>query len=405
MRQDKRGTTTPEAAAALLLEALGVSPKTEIVPLFQALDRISAQEISAVVPQPPFSRAPLDGYALRAAEACGGTPERPVILPVSQSICAGQAAQPLYPGTAARIMTGAPVPLGADCVLRQEDTDCGREWVRLYASPKAGGNICLQGEDLALGAPVVPAGIRLEEAHLGLLAGQGIAQAAVACRPRVAVLPTGDELACAGTPLPPGKIYDANGMLLWGRLVRWGADPTLYRPQEDELESLGKRLSALLEEYPLVITTGGVSVGDKDLLPKAAAESGARILFHGLAVKPGSPALGAERAGHLLLALSGNPFAAFATLELLARPVICRLLGQRERIPPRIPAVLAAPFPKASPVRRLVRARLEGGSVTPPPQGHGAGGIAALAGCNCLIDLPAGSPAMEIGDAVEVLVL
>ena len=369
MPQKKRGQTPVEEAVARILNALDVPEKTEEIPLLQALGRVAAGDVCARVAQPPFDRSALDGYALRAADIAAAGPETPVTLPVSRYLCAGSdPGGPLAPGTAARIMTGAPVPAGADCVLRQEDTESNGQTVTFHAPVEARANVCFAGEDIAPGKCLVSAGTRLDEVTLGLLAGQGVQTVTVYAKPRAALMPTGDELCSPETPLRPGKIYDSNGPMLAARMLRLGA------------------------------------VGDRDYLPQAAEEAGAKLLFYGIDAKPGTPALAAGKDGHVLLCLSGNPFASFATFELLARPALAKLQGA-DPAPVRVRAALANGFGKPSPLRRFVRATLMGGVVTLPKGGHFSGGIGALAGCNCLVDVPAGSRALNAGDEVEVILL
>lgn len=405
MPQKKRGQTPVEEAVARILNALDVPEKTEEIPLLQALGRVAAGNVCARVAQPPFDRSALDGYALRAADIAAAGPETPVTLPVSRYLCAGSdPGGPLAPGTAARIMTGASVPAGADCVLRQEDTESDGQTVTFHAPVEARANVCFAGEDIAPGKCLVPAGTRLDEVYLGLLAGQGVQTVTVYAKPRAALMPTGDELCSPETPLRPGKIYDSNGPMLAARMLRLGAEPTLLAAGPDDPAALAGKLARLLAEYPLVITTGGVSVGDRDYLPQAAEEAGAKLLFYGIDAKPGTPALAAGKDGHVLLCLSGNPFASFATFELLARPALAKLQGA-DPAPVRVRAALANGFGKPSPLRRFVRATLMGGVVTLPKGGHFSGGIGALAGCNCLVDVPAGSRALNAGDEVEVILL
>lgn len=406
MTQDNKERIPVEEAIARIMEAAGRPKETEEVPLLHALGRILAEDVTAVIPQPPFTRSPLDGYALHAADIEGAAPDSPVSLPVVQYIPAGGIAKAKLPaGSAARIMTGAPVPEGADCIIRQEETDEGEKQALFYRSIKAGQNICLQGEDIAAGEVLVPAGTRLSFAHLGLMAGQGIGSIAAFLKVRVAVMATGDELVACGQPLLPGQIYDSNCLMLSARLSEMGAEPVMCPAGPDEPKRLAAMTDQLLKQYPLVITTGGVSVGQKDYMPEVAERLGMRLLFHGIAAKPGSPVLAAERNGHVLLALSGNPFASVATFELLAVPVLAKLAGESQWEALRVTARLKGDFQKGSQMRRYVRARIEGGEVTVPEKGHSSGGIGTLAGCNCLIDIPGGSGPLKAGDEVTVWML
>lgn len=244
MPQKKRGQTPVEEAVARILNALDVPEKTEEIPLLQALGRVAAGDVCARVAQPPFDRSALDGYALRAADIAAAGPETPVTLPVSRYLCAGQRPRrPLAPGTAARIMTGAPVPAGADCVLRQEDTERNGQTVTFHAHVEARANVCFAGEDIAPGKCLVPAGTRLDEVYLGLLAGQGVQTVTVYAKPRAALMPTGDELCSPETPLRPGKIYDSNGPMLAARMLRLGAEPTLLAAGPDDPAALAGKLA------------------------------------------------------------------------------------------------------------------------------------------------------------------
>lgn len=401
---DSRGKTPVEKAVSLIVKALSGPVDTERVTIMEALGRVLAGDIKAMVPQPPFTRSPLDGYALRAADIAGASRDNPICLPVSQYIPAGSGRpERLLEGTAARIMTGAPVPEGADCVIRQEDTDEEEENARFFAYVSKGQNICYEGEDIAKGELLTAAGVRLTYAHIGLLAGQGVKHVEVYQNPKVAVMSTGDELVPAGRPLVAGKIYDSNSMMLWARLLELGIKAEIYPAGPDEPEALAAVVDKLLTEYTLVITTGGVSVGKKDYMPKVAGLVDTSLLFHGIDAKPGSPVLAAQRGGSVLLALSGNPFASMATFELLALPAVAKISGESQWRAVRVKAKLKGNFKKSSTIRRFIRARIEGGYVVIPEKGHSSGGIGTLAGCNCIIDVPAGSGPLSEGDQVTVL--
>ena len=239
----KRGRTPVEEAARLLCACVKHTCAAERIPLEAAVGRVCMQDIFAAVCQPPFSRSPLDGYAARSADIAQASSAKPAVLPVSLHLYAGSTPAPLAPGTAARVMTGAPVPEGADCVVAQEQTDCGQKTVSIYKSVSGGANICLRGEDFQAGEPLTRRGQRLDFARIGLLAGQGIASVEVSKKPRVAVLSTGDELTGAGLPLAPGKIYDSNCAMLCARLAELGAQAFPLSPCADDLDALCARIS------------------------------------------------------------------------------------------------------------------------------------------------------------------
>ena len=274
MPQKKRGQTPVEEAVARILNALDVPEKTEEIPLLQALGRVAAGDVCARVAQPPFDRSALDGYALRAADIAAAGPETPVTLPVSRYLCAGSdPGGPLAPGTAARIMTGAPVPAGADCVLRQEDTESNGQTVTFHAPVEARANVCFAGEDIAPGKCLVPAGTRLDEVSLGLLAGQGVQTVTVYAKPRAALMPTGDELCSPETPLRPGKIYDSNGPMLAARMLRLGAEPTLLAAGPDDPAALAAQAEALLNKSEgFALLDGSVEEPMKAAIRAAGAE-------------------------------------------------------------------------------------------------------------------------------------
>ena len=384
-----------------------VSPLgTEEVPLTCSLGRTLEGEVIATMDQPPVDRSPLDGYALRAADAAGAGRDWPAALRVAGRVYAGDAAAaPVGPGEAARIMTGAMLPPGCDCVVRQEDTDMGAPVVQIYASPGPGGNVVRRGEDFRAGDPLLPAGTRLDAAGVGLLASAGLTEVKVRRRPRVGVLVTGDEVVSPGvSPLPAGKIYDANQALLLSQLAELGFPDAAGARAEDRPERAAEAMADLLERCDLLITTGGVSVGEKDILHQALPLLGAEQVFWKVRLRPGTPAMFSLWRGRPILSLSGNPFAAFATFELLGRPLLAALSGEAHLLPRRMRAVLVTPFPKGSPVRRFVRGRYENGRVT-LPEGHASGALQSLAGCCCLVDIPSGSGPVEVGQEIGILML
>ena len=374
---------------------------TEILPLERTLSRTLAADVAAPLDQPPFDRSPLDGYALRSADLTGANREHPAVLEVVDTVYAVDEARiPVGPGQAVRLMTGAMLPPGCDCVVPQEDTDRG-DPVSVFVSLKPFQNYVYQGEDYRKGALLLEKSTRLDAAALGVLAGAGLTEAEVCRRPRVGLLTTGDEVVSPGTALPAGKIYGSNQMLLAARLAELGFE-TETAHRGDDPAAVAEAMRELLEICDVLLTTGGVSVGDKDIFHQALPLLGAERIFWRVNLKPGTPAMYSVYEGKPILSLSGNPFAAFTTFELLARPLLAALSG--EEGPRWGEGVLDTPFPKASPRRRFIRGRYEHGHIT-LPEGHSSGMLASLVGCNCLAELPAGSPPAEAGTRVRILLL
>ena len=395
----KTGLTLEEAQTAILLNRVPLG--TQMLPLERALGRTLAADVAAPLDQPPFDRSPLDGYALRSADLAGADRDHPAVLEVVDTVYAGDEARiPVGPGQAVRLMTGAMLPPGCDCVVPQEDTDRG-DPVSVFVSLKPFQNYVYQGEDYRKGTLLLEKGTRLDAAALGVLAGAGITEVEVYRRPRVGLLTTGDEVVSPGTPLPAGKIYGSNQMLLAARLAELGVE-TETAHQGDDPAAVAEAMRELLEICDVLLTTGGVSVGDKDIFHQALPLLGAERIFWRVNLKPGTPAMYSVYEGKPILSLSGNPFAAFTTFELLARPLLAALSG--EEGPRWGEGVLDTPFPKASPRRRFIRGRYENGHIT-LPEGHSSGMLASLVGCNCLAELPAGSPPAEAGTRVRILLL
>lgn len=390
--------------AALDEIASSITPLgTETVSLVQAVGRTLAQDMVAACDQPPFPRSPLDGYALRSADTAGASPETPVSLTVLETVYAGHVPTvSLAPGQTIRIMTGAPLPQGCDCVLRLEDTDQGSPTVQIYKSLSPYENYVPAGNDFTAGTLLLPAGTVCNAAAIGIAASAGFPELPVHKLPVVGLMTTGDEVAPPqARPLPPGKIYGSNGHLLLARLQELGIPTVHCRHAIDDPSQVAEELRQLLAVCDCVITTGGVSVGDKDIFHEALPLLGANRRFWRVQLKPGTPVMYSLYEGKPILSLSGNPFAALATFELLARPMLADLAGQPHWHWTTEEAVLDTPFPKSSIGRRFVRATLQNGHVKLPEM-HSSGALASVLGCNCLVEFPAGSPAMEPGQTVTV---
>jgi molybdopterin molybdotransferase len=311
-------------------------------------------------------------------------------------------------------MTGAPMPEGSDAMLPKEDVREDAQEVLVFCPVKTHENYIFQGEDIKKGQPLISPGERLDFVRLGLLAGMGLAEVPVFRPPEIGILCTGDELIPPGNPLPPGKIYNNNGVLLSTRLEELGFHPRLLPIMEDESETAAAAIRPLMEgtsAFPgldILITTGAVSVGDKDIMQDVLTRLEAERLFWRMNFKPGSAILCGVYREKLLLCLSGNHFAAVANLELLVRPVLAKLARRPDLETRRLQARLKNPFPKPSGARRFIRARLlaEKESGLPwvsLPEGHASGNMRSLLGCNCFVDIPALSGALSAGSIVEVV--
>ena len=377
--------------------------KTERKPLEDCLGLILSEDVYALLDMPPFSRSAQDGYALCSKDSIGATGENPVKLKVTGKIYAGDHLDvQVKPGEAVRIMTGAMVPAGADCVLRQEDTDEGEDVVQIYKEVEPGCSICFKGEEYKKGHTLLHAGTKIDAAALAVASGNGIMELPVYERVKAAVVSSGSEVVEPGTPLTPGKIYNTNTIYMKARLSQLGARVMMTRTVGDDLEVMAEALKEAADQAELVVTTGGVSVGQKDLTEEALLSIGAEILFHGIAIKPGMPTLAAEKDGVLFIGLSGNPFSAAIPFEMFVREILSLKMGDPDLKLRRETLTAVTGFSKDSRKRRFLRGKAEGKEVWLPDQ-QANGQMRSMVGCNCLIEIPAGSGPVQAGDKVEVL--
>lgn len=405
-----RATLSLDDALAKLAE--GAAPHAitdvEVVSTFDALGRVLAAGVISSLDVPPADNTSMDGYAMRAADI-----EQPgTVLPVSQRIPAGTVGQPLEPGTAVRIFTGAQVPRGADCVVMQELCEPmpgdGLGGVRVNTVPKAGEWIRRRGEDVRAGSVVLAAGQRLNPQGLGLAASVGAASMAVRRRPRVAVCSTGDELMMPGEPLKPGAIYNSNRFTLRALLQAGGNEPNDFGIVPDRLDATRERLREAAATNDLIITSGGVSVGEEDHLKPAILAEGTLEQWQ-MAIKPGKPlAFGTIRRGDgtsaLILGLPGNPVSSFVTYLLCVSTVLRAMQGMDWRLPAGLPLRADFDFPKPDKRREFLRARLnaEGGLELFPNQSSGV--LTSAVWADGLVDNPPGQ-AIRRGDTVRFLPL
>ncbi|NLA10509.1 MAG: molybdopterin molybdotransferase MoeA [Firmicutes bacterium] len=398
-----------EQARRLIVER-GRLTGIETVDLMAAHGRVLAENIAAPVDQPSFNRSPLDGYALKAADTQGASPAAPAVLKVIDTIYAGGYSQEkVVGGTAVRLMTGSPIPEGADCVIRQEDTRAGEGRVEILKEHSPGDNYCFKGEYFTKGDAVLAQGDFLGAAQIGVLAGLGIAAVPVYQRPVAAIISTGDELIEPGTAPAPGRVYSSNYYTIACRLRECGVTvlPTGILP--DEREAIAGAIAAAAEKADFIVTTGGVSVGEKDLLKEVLENLGAEMVFWKVNIKPGSPALFSVLEGIPVISLSGNPLAASVTFELLLCPLIKKITGSSAPGRTTLQAVLQSDFNKKSPVRRALRGRLtqdDSGralvTIIDPEQSPG--NLQVVLESNCYIDIATGCSGLKRGELVPVII-
>ncbi len=402
-----RENVTVEEAAACMSGHTAEIADVEWVSLEESLGRILAEDMTAKQDNPPFNRSPVDGYACRAADTAGASREHPARLKVVEEVDAGQASQRVVePGQAVRIMTGAAIPAGCDCCLRQESTDYGEETVEIYEEMSPHANYCDRGEDFRAGTRMCAKGEKLWYVELGILAGMGCGRVPVRRKPRIALFTTGDEVVQPGQPLLPGKIYDSNQYLLTARLTELGLAPWRVESVGDDGKAVGSAIRrAAKDGADLILTTGGVSVGKKDILHEALAYIGAEKIFWRVRLKPGTPTIFSLYGGIPVVSLSGNPFGAAANLEILVRPMLAKLTGDDSLSVPVVSGIMDDVFPKASHGRRFIRARYKDGHVSLPDGLHSSGVLSSMKGCNCLVDIAPGTASVEKGDTVRVWLL
>lgn len=383
---------------------LGPTPVQEL-PTAECLGRALAEDLTAPVALPPFDNSAMDGYAIRAADLAGADAE-PVLLPVTADIPAGRVDVPaLLPGEAHRIMTGAQVPRGADAVVPVERTDAGTEQVRISAEVRAGAHIRRGGEDVTTGSTVLSAGTALSAAHLGVAAAVGAARLPVHRPARVLVLSTGSELVEPGEALRPGQIYESNGLMLAAAVREAGAEATLLRFVPDDVPAFHAALQPHLAGTDLVLTSGGVSAGAYEVVKDALTGDG--MEFSKVAMQPGMPqGAGRYRGGPAVAALPGNPVSSLVSFEVFVRPALRSAAGHAHAHRPVRRAVLTEEISKPAGKRQFRRGLFDPAAGTVTLQGGpGSHLLSALAGANCLLDIPEEITELPLDSAVDVMLL
>jgi molybdopterin molybdotransferase len=391
-----KGLQSVDEALAQLLAAARPIAEIEQVPSMAAVGRVLAQAQTSTMDVPPMDNSAMDGYAIRLADLSSNEKLR-----ISQRIPAGSVGKPLEPGTAARIFTGAPIPAGADVVVMQEFTEVEKDTVKIKSTPKAGEWIRRVGSDIRKGGLVLAAGKRLLPQDTGLAASVGIKALPVFRKLRLGLFFTGDELVMPGDPLPPGRIYNSNRFTLNGLANAFGCEVRDYGIVPDRLETTREVLRRAASENDVIVTSGGVSVGDEDHV-KPAVEAEGSLLMWRIAMKPGRPLAFGKIKDAFFVGLPGNPVSSFVTFLVFVRPFLLKTQGQVDVAPRAIDARADFDWPEPDARREFLRVKwnAQGGLDLYPTQDSAV--LTSTAWADGLVDNPAGL-AIRKGERVRFL--
>ena len=377
----------------------------EKISLENSVERVLAQDVIAKMNVPSFNRSPYDGYAFCSADTRNASRECPVTLQILEEIPAGGIShQAVSSGYAVKILTGAPIPEGADAVTPYEITEFTDTEVTIFNSFKSGSNIVRMGEDIKEGDILVTSGTVIDAGVVGTLASQNIGNVYVYRVPKVGILSTGSELLNVGTELRPGKIYDSNQYVLCAAVGKLGCEPVVFGMESDDANKISAQILKGLETCDMVILTGGVSVGDYDFTPEAMEMSGVQILQRGVDLKPGMACAYGVKNGKMVCGLSGNPASAITNFHVIVAPLLRRLKGERNYLPVEFPVKLMDSFSKRSPATRILRGKMdvsngEIGIHISKEQGNVV--LSSTIGCNLMAIVPAGSGPLEEGTLLK----
>ena len=377
---------------------------TKNIPLCEAWHRIAAENLLAAESIPPFDKSAYDGYALQSADIKEASYENPVTLNIIEEIPAGKHPQfEIVPGSAAKILTGAPLPVGADVVIPYEKTVFDEKTVRITTPLNSGQNIVKKGEDISCGDISVSRGSLIEASDMAQLAGVGCTGVCVYEKLRAGIICTGSELAKAGEPLSPGKIRNSNSFMVSGYLYGIGAEPEDFGICPDVAAVIADRLKEAVSRCDCVITTGGASVGDYDVMKEAIVMAGGEILFWKIRMRPGMAVIGGRIGGKPVFALSGNPGTAAVTMQLLVLPVLRKMMGMENFYPKKIQVKMLGDYKKGSPYRRLLRGRMiikNGEAYFLPSSKQKNSMTSASRDCLVLGEIPAGNEGVLEGTMI-----
>lgn len=384
----------------IVMDAAQPIERTEQVALLEAVGRILAEEVYASMDVPPFARAAMDGYAVRAEDTFGAGNFSPKILELIEVIHAGESAhRSVLPGSCIQVATGAPMPDGADAVVMVEDTELDSTTVKVYKPVYPQQHASRMGEDIPHGSLVLQREVRLDPSKIGVLAALGLQKVGVYQKPQVAVIPSGNEILMPGEVLSPGKIYDINSYTLSALISENGGLPHIFPIMKDTLESTISTIREALA-YDLIVLSGGSSVGERDMMLEAVQRMG-ELKFHGIAVKPGKPTLCGIVEGHLLLGMPGYPTSCLTNGYGILAPALRKMARLGQRTLASLKAPMSRRYTSTIGRHQYLPVRLDGGEVVPAFKESGA--ITSMADAEGYIEIPANVDLLEKGEVVAVL--
>lgn len=387
-----------------------ISPAAgESLSLSEAQGRAALLDVRALMSIPPFARSPYDGYAFAARDTLGACGEAPLTLRVVREIAAGSpAGEAIGPGEAAKLMTGAPVPPGADTVVKFETTQFTKDSVTIFEPSSPGRDVIPAGEDVRAGDVIVSSGEVIGPAVCGMLAAQGMESVMVHSRPIIGLLSTGSELAEQKDQIGDGKIHDSNRYSLGAACRALGMEPRFIGARTDSAEGIAEAIREGLSRCDALIATGGVSVGDYDYTASAAQAAGVEIKVRNVNMKPGGTCAIGMKGDKPVFCLSGNPASSLIAFYVLAQPCLKKMGGQRAYRNPMIPVRLLEPVKKPSAKPRLIRGALDlSGGIARllPHEGQGNGVLRSMKGCNLIGLIPEGSPPLPADAQIMAFVV
>ena len=400
---------TLEEAMEILDNNIG-NLDSEKIELIDAVNRRVCKEIKSIINNPPFNKSAMDGYALIASDTTNIKDGEKIKLKIIDEVFAGEVCKSsLNSNTTIKIMTGAPMPVGATAVVKQECVSVINGFIEIGNVAIENQNICFAGEDIKIGQCLVKKNKKLDYADIGILASSGINKIEVYKKPRIAIISTGDEILDITEGLTSGKIYNSNKYSLMARVKELGYDVSLMKHVSDSADKISDAIHCAARDVDLVITTGGASVGEKDLVIKAIDLIQGEKLFWKIKIKPGSAVLCSKVNNTTVISLSGNPTAALTTFELLVKTALEKLNGKKEIKIEREKAILVEDITKKSTQRRFIRARVscdeKGQQVYITQTKSGNGILSSALNSNCLVEIEAGNLGVKKGEVVNIIKL